>query len=239
MQPGYDFSLLDAPMSGPEAAARRREILGGRSILRDMSVLRGTLLAIMVLLGWPLIAVTVGVFVVSSLTWVFDRGPTADWGFGVPILLLVGLIEIAAGVVATRALFVPPVWRRWVRMHRFAEANGMSFIRRATQADLPGVEVEVAGVAVLEEVFSDPVAGLVLGNSGAGVGAQAFILVHPGGETPVPVDADPLDGFTVRETRDGRLATRYRPVPMRRSATLRRMFATAEYVRAGEFEAIR
>jgi hypothetical protein len=160
------------------------------------------------------------------------NGATADWGFGTPILILIALVAIAAVVLVTRLLLIPPAWGRWVRMQRFAEVNGMTFLRRASEAGMP---TAAFGAGALSDVFTDPITGVVLGNAGAGTGEQAFILIRPGGAALAPIDAQLLTGFTVREQPEGRLATNYRSVAMRDSVTVRRMFATADAVMRGEF----
>jgi hypothetical protein len=226
-----DFSPLDAPIRAAESAARRRSLLAGRSIFAELTVTRGMLLLGMVLLVWPLVLVSAGVVAWSTITWVARNGPTADWVLGTPVLALAVLTALAATVFATRLLIIPPAWGRWVRMQRFAEVNGMTFLRRAG-----GGGVATAGFdgGVLGDVFTDPATGIVLGNAGAGVGAQAFILIGPGAAELAPIDAQLFTGFTVREQPEGRLATRYRTVQMRDSVTVRRMYATADAVMRGQ-----
>ena len=231
MDRSYDFSPLDDGMTAAESVARRRAILGGRSVFAELGLTRGLLLLAMVVLVWPLLLASVGVVVMSTVNWLLWNGATADWGSGTPILILAILVAVAAVVLATRVLIIPPAWGRWVRMHRFAEVNGMTFVRRATgNPTTAGI-----GGGALVDVFTDPVAGIVLGNAGAGTGAQAFILIQPDGAALAPIDAQLFTGFTVRELPEGRLATRYRPVRMRDSVTVRRMFATAAAVMRGEF----
>lgn len=233
MDRSYDFSPLDAPMPPGESVARRRAMLAGRSPWTELTLTRGLLLMGMVLLVWPTVLLFGGALVVFLVSWVVSNGPTADWGFGAPLLLGAILVAIGISVVLTRLLIVPPVWGRWVRMHRFAELNGMTFLRRATG---DGAATAGLGAGMLNDVFTDPVAGVVLGNAGAGVGAQAFILVQPDGSGIAPIDAQPFDGFTIREQPEGRLATRFRPVRMRDSVTVRRMFATADLVMADAYD---
>jgi hypothetical protein len=227
----YDFSPLDGPMPAAESTARRKALLGGRSLIAELGLTRGALLLGLVLFVWPMLLLAVGTVITSTISWVVWNGATADWGFGTPILILVALVAIAAVVLVTRLLLIPPAWGRWVRMHRFAEVNGMTFLRRTSEAGMPTAPL---GAAALSDVFTDPVAGVVLGNAGAGTGAQAFILIQPDGAALAPIDAQLLTGFTVREQAEGRLATNYRPLPMRDSVTVRRMFATAEAVQRGE-----
>jgi hypothetical protein len=231
----YDFSPLDDPIPPGESAPRRRALLGGRSVFAELSLTRGLLLLGMAFLVWPTLALVGGTVLVFLVSWVTSNGPTADWGFGAPLLL--GAILVAAGlcVVATRLLFIPPAWGRWVRMHRFAELNGMTFLRRVPGGGLAGLP----GQGLLTDVFTDPVAGVVLGNAGTGAGAQAFILIQPGETGLAPIDAQLLGGFSIREQPEGRLATRFRAVQMRDAVTIRRMFATADAVMEGEFDAIR
>jgi hypothetical protein len=231
----YDFSPLDDPIPPGESAPRRRAMLDGRSVFAELSLTRGLLLIGMVFLVWPTLALFGGTILVFLVSWVTSRGPTADWGFGAPLLLGAILVAVGLCVVLTRLLLIPPAWGRWVRMHRFAEVNGMTFLRRATGG---GVATAGLGAGVLNDVFTDPVAGVVLGNAGAGVGAQAFILIQPDGSGLAPIDAQPLDGFTIREQPEGRLATRHRSVPMRDSVTVRRMFATADLVMADSYDAL-
>ena len=226
----YDFSPLDGPISAAESAARRKELLGGRSLIAELGLTRGALLLGMVLFVWPLLVLSVGTVITSTISWVIWNGATAEWGFGTPILILMALVAVAAVVLVTRLLLIPPAWGRWVRMQRFAEVNGMTFLRRANDAGGPASALDAAP---LTDVFTDPVTGVVLGNAGAGTGAQAFILIRPGGAALAPIDAQLLTGFTVREQPEGRLATGYRPLPMRDSVTVRRMFATARAVMAG------
>jgi hypothetical protein len=227
----YDFSPLDDPIPPGESLSRRREMLGGGR-WGEMSMLRLGLLLMMLFIVWPGVLVVVGVLLFSVLSWVAWNGPTQDWGWGTP--LLIGGIVVAVGlcVVLTRLILIPPTWGRWVRMHRFAEVNGMTFLRRVAGGGLAGLP----GQTVLSDVFTDPVAGVVLGNAGAGMGAQAFILIQPGETGLAPIDAQRFDGFSVREQPEGRLATRYRSVRMRDSVTVRRMFATADAVMADEYD---
>ncbi|WP_395638698.1 hypothetical protein [Pseudolysinimonas sp.] len=242
MDRAYDFTPLDAPLSSTESAARRRAILAGRSLIADLSFVRTLLLVGVAIFAWPAVLIFSVVTVNFVIGWVARNGPTAEWGAGTPLLLGAVVVAVGLCVVVTRLLLIPPAWGRWVRMHRFAEVNGMTFIRRATQADLPDAPIvapQAPGATLLSDVFSDPVAGIVLGNVGAGPGSQAFILMQPDGTGMAAIDALPFGGFTVRETPDGRVATRYRSVRMRDSVTVRRMFATADLVLAGEDDAIR
>lgn len=232
MERTYDFSPLDGPMTAAESAARRKALLGGRSLISELGLTRGMLLLGMVLFVWPMLLLSVGVVVTSTINWVIWNGATADWGFGTPILILIALVAIAAVVLVTRLLLIPPAWGRWVRMQRFAEVNGMTFLRRASEAGMPTAAL---GPAALTDVFTDPATGVVLGNAGAGTGAQAFILIRPGGAALAAIDAQLITGFTVREQPEGRLATNYRALPMRDSVTVRRIFATADAVMRGEF----
>ena len=195
MERSYDFSPLDGPMSAAESAGRRKSLLGGRWLIAELGLTRGILMLGMVLVVWPMLLLSVGVVVTSTISWVIWNGATADWGFGTPILILIALVAIAAVVLLTRLLLIPPAWGRWVRMQRFAEANGMTFLRRASMAGMPTAAL---GPAALSDVFTDPVAGVVLGNAGAGTGAQAFILIQPARAALAPIDAQLITGFTVR-----------------------------------------
>jgi hypothetical protein len=57
----YDFSPLDGPISAAESAARRKALLGGRSLIAELGLTRGMLLLGMVLVVWPMLLLSVGV----------------------------------------------------------------------------------------------------------------------------------------------------------------------------------
>ena len=240
--PEYDFRPLDGPMPAAEARARRSAILNGRSVFSAMDVEHWALLLLtpVLWLAWLFFVI---VLVPTVVLWGVDNGPSLDWYLGTALTILVGLGGGALCLLATRLCIIPPRWGRWVRMHRFAEVNGLTFIRMMPGVTLPP---EVAAPGFQEprifDSFADPETGFLLGNwvrptvSGRGLANwRAFILVPVALATgPVP-EPEPLsmpyDGFDVRVVDDIVYATKFPSVRMRRSETVRRMFATAAALR--------
>lgn len=235
-----DFSPLDGPLVAGEGRARRRALRNGRAAVAEFSLLQWLGL-VFVGFAWLVLVPTVVVLLSVTLEWFLERGPTPDYQLGAPLFIGGSAIALIGLVVLTRLLVLPPRWGRWVRMQRFAEAHDLVFVRRATRDDLPaGVANAEAGVGLLTDAFLDPASGMVVGNAGEGIGRQGFVLVPEG----APDDGDlapgeePLRGFDLVATRDGRLGLRHRSVG-RSSASIRRLFATADAVRRGDQAAIR
>lgn len=242
MRDAYDFSPLDAPMSRAEARARRRRILDGRSLLSATESEHQALLMLLVL-PWVAWLIVSAVLVNSLVTWVARNGPDGEWLLG--LVLAPIAVALTGGLLAllTRLCLIPPRWGRWVRMDAFAEANGLTFVRVRAGVDLPR-EVESAGAtAVAPRIFDafEDASGLLVGNwvrptpGARGLATWRAVVRVPeaSGELPA-VDAEPIDGFDVVQTIDGmRWSTRFPSVRMRRSVTVRRMFATASAVAAG------
>jgi hypothetical protein len=240
--PEYDFSPLDAPMSRSEAKARRVAILGGRSIFTAMDIEHWALLLLTPVLWLVWLFFVVGI-VPTVLFWYVNHGPSLDWFLGVLLAVVVGLGGGALCFFLTRLTVVHPRWRRWVRMHRFAEVNGLAFIRQMEGVTLPA-DVVSPGVQAprIFDAFSDPETGFMLGNwvrptiSGRGIANwRAFILLPVAlatGPVPVPEPLSmPYDDFQVSVVDAIAYATKFPSVRMRRSETIRRMFATAAAIR--------
>jgi hypothetical protein len=240
--PEYDFTPLDAPMSRAEARARRRAILEGRSVFSAMDIEHWALLLLTPVL-WLVWLFFVIALVPTVLLWWVTNGPSLDWFLGVLLTIVVGLGGGALCFFLTRWCVIPPRWGRWVRMHRFAEANGLTFIRMMHGVTLPdGVVAPGFQAPRIFDSFSDPSTGFMLGNwvrptiSGRGIANwRAYILLPVALATgPIP-EPEPLslpyDGFEVTVA-DGILyATKFPSARMRRSETIRRMFATAAALR--------
>ena len=237
-----DFSSLDAPMPAAEARARRAAILDGRSPFTAMDIEHWALLLLTPVL-WLVWLFFVIALVPSVLFWRFTHGPSLDWLLGVLLTIVVVLGGGAVCFFLTRLCIIPPRWGRWVRMHRFAEANGLTFIRMMPDVTLPA-EVVASGVRAprIFDSFSHPATGLMLGNwvrptiSGRGIANwRAFIALPVAlarGPIPEPEPSSPpYDGFEVTVVDDIVYATKFPSVRMRRSATVRRMFATAASLR--------
>lgn len=170
------------------------------------------------------------------------------------VLLLA--IAIGATVVGFGGSFAlswwcvhPPRWRRWVRMHRFAEVNGLEFVRVEEDIALPGSLVRPGPMRPrIFDSFVDPRTGLRLGNwvrptaTGRGLADWRAYIVIPAHGVEADDDrarhlvrrAATLAGvdwgldFTA-EVADGVLvAVRFPSVRMRRTATIRAMFALAD-----------
>lgn len=242
----YDFTPLDGPMPADEARARRRALRQGRSVLRELSLMRGLALMFMGFV-WLWVVPIVFVLGFSIVGWFVQNGPTPDFVVGAPLLVVGALAVVALCVVLTRWCVLPPRWGRWVRMHRFAEHNDLEFVRFSRpEPGVRGLAENTAGLDLMSDAFVDPLAGVVLGNAGVGAGTQAFVLLTdaPGGrgvsdDEPLAAGEQPLDGFTVSRTARGLLAVRFTRARMRDSDTIRRMFATADALRRGDHAAIR
>jgi hypothetical protein len=234
-----DFSPLDGPLVAGEGRARRRALRNGRAAVAEFSLVQWLGL-VFVGFAWLVLVPTVVVLLGVTLEWFLERGPTPDYQLGAPLFVGGSAIALIGLAILTRLLVLPPRWGRWVRMQRFAEANDLVFVRRATRDDLPaGVANAEAGVGLLTDAFLDPATGIVAGNAGEGIGRQGFVLVPDGApdDDLAPGEA-PLRGFDLVATRDGRLGLRHRSVG-RSSAGIRALFATVDAVRRGDRTAIR
>ncbi len=235
-----DFSPLDGPLEAGEGRARRRMLRGGRSAVSEFTLAQWLAL-VFVGFAWLVVLPVIGVVMYAAVDWLGTRGATPDFQSGMPLLTGGSAIAILALVLLTRWAVLPPRWGRWVRMQRFAEANGLTFIRRATRGDLPTAVVAADGdVGLLTDAFVDPDSGIVAGNAGEGMGRQAFVLVPDAAprDGALAPGEEPLPGFDLVPTARGRLALRHRGVG-RSSESIRRLFATVDAVRRGDQAAIR
>jgi|GEM_PF-2951266 hypothetical protein len=234
-----DFAPLDGPLDAGEAKARRRALRNGRSAAYELT-LNQWLGLFFVGFAWLLVLPIIGIALYASLDWLRTRGATPDFIAGVPWLTGGSVVAVVGLIVGTRYTLVPHRWDRWVRMQRFAEANGLLFIRRATSDELPvGIAAGERGVGLLSDAFVGPATGVVVGNAGEGLGRQGFVLVPSGiPDGDFAPGEEPLTGFDVVPTRDGLLALRHRSVG-RSSASIRRLFATADAVRRGDWTGLR
>lgn len=224
-----DFSPLDGPLDAGEARARRRALRDGRAAVSELT-LDQWLGAVFVGFAWLVLVPVIGIALYASVDWLLTRGATPDFIAGVPWLTGGSIVALIGLAVATRYVLIPHRWDRWVRMQRFADANGLQFLRRQTRDD---------GAGVLSDAFVHP-SGLVVGNSGEGLGRQGFVLVPSGvtGDGELAPGEEPLTGFDLVPTRDGLLALRHRSVG-RSSSSIRRLFATADAVRRGDQPGVR
>lgn len=136
--PPYDFSGLHRPMSRRESRERQRRILGGAPLWRALEIEHVAALAVVggINLFVVIPAALVAAFAaVAASAWVTSPADVAGM-----LLLLVGAPLAAAAIAyfSMRALLIPPRWRAWVRMHRFAEENGLEFVREAEGVRIPG-----------------------------------------------------------------------------------------------------
>ena len=237
-----DFGPLDGPMPAAEARARRAAILNGRSPFSAMDIEHWALLLLTPVL-WLVWLFFVIALVPTVLFWWVNNGPSLEWFLGVLLTIAVGLGGGALCFFLTRLCIIPPRWGRWVRMHRFAEANGLTFIRMMPGVTLPA-EVVAPGFQAprIFDSFSHPETGFMLGNwvrptiSGRGIANwRAFILLPvslASGPIPEPEPLSlPYEGFEVSVVDGIVYATKFPSVRMRRSETVRRMFATAASLR--------
>jgi hypothetical protein len=240
--PEYDFRPLDGPMPAAEARARRAAILNGRSVFSAMDIEHWAFLLLTPVLWLVWLFFVIGL-VPTVLLWWVNHGPSLDWYLGTALTIVVLLGGGLLCVLATRLCIIPPRWGRWVRMHRFAEVNGLTFIRMMHGVTLPP-QIASSGFHAprIFDAFSDPETGFMLGNwvqptnSGRGVANwRAFILVPVAladGPVPQPEPLSmPYDGFDVTVVDGIVYATKFPSVRMRRSETVRRMFATAASLR--------
>ncbi|MEO5535983.1 MAG: hypothetical protein ABIR17_12730 [Pseudolysinimonas sp.] len=257
---GYDFSSFDEPMSRAESARRRREILQGRSIFSAMESEHQAALMLMVV-PWFLVGVvvfSVWSTALSSLTAYaagYYRFTGSELVLTIVLAIVVTVVGVAGCVFLTRLCIIPPRWRDWVRIYRFAELNGMRFIRVQPGVELPPALVKPrSGATRIFDTLVDERIGLTVGNwvrptsTGRGIADwRSFILVRT---TCADVDyRDPMALGIVASAEtaldDPRLADfeiqvgagqlsavkGLPPVRMRSAATIRRMLEYAEALR--------
>jgi hypothetical protein len=166
--PPYDFSALHRPMSSRETRERRRAILAGRSLWSALEVEH---FAGIIVVGGLNLLVVIPVAVVSVLAAFSAAGAVQSAGDVAAIALLTVVVPIAAAAIvyfSMRALLIPPRWRAWVRMHRFAEENGIEFVREEGGVRLPGTLVprRTGGIGPtrLYGGFRDAARGITLGD---------------------------------------------------------------------------
>lgn len=163
----YDFSGLRGPMTRAEARERRRRILAGRSLWSALEIEHWAGLFVVggvaLFLLLPAVVVLVIALVVSAP---FAQTPGEQAG---AVLVGVGApaLATAATYFSIRALLIPPRWRAWVRMHRFAEQNGLEFVREEIGTDLPGTLRPQRTSFLpprLYDAIRDPARGIVVGD---------------------------------------------------------------------------
>jgi len=163
----YDFSGLHRPMSASEVRQRRRAILAGRSL---WSVLELEHIAGLIAVGGLGLTIVLPAGFVAGVSAITSARLARTPGEGLAVVLLATLAPIAAValvVFSMRALLIPPRWRAWVRMHRFAEENGIEFIREERGVKVTGRLVAIRGSiapARLYGAFRDHARGITLGD---------------------------------------------------------------------------
>lgn len=162
----YDFSGLHRPMSRREARDRRRSILAGGSLWRVLEVEH--VAALIVVGGINLffvipIAVLLAVSALAAAPAVQNAADVA----GMILLLMAPLAAAAIVYFSMRSILIPPRWRAWVRMHRFAEENRLEFVREQEGVRIPGSLTPTRSSfrpPRLYGGFRDPQRGIMLGD---------------------------------------------------------------------------
>lgn len=134
----YDFSGLRRPMSRHEARERRRTLLAGKSLWTTLEVEHA---AGVIVVGGINLFMVIPVAVASAVSAMFATDALRSGADVVGWLLLVLGVPLAAAAIvyfSMRAVLIPPRWRAWVRMHRFAEENGIEFVREEEGFEVRG-----------------------------------------------------------------------------------------------------
>lgn len=124
----YDWSSFERPMSRAEARQWRNTLRAGKSYFRYMEIEH---FAGLIILGGLSLFTAVPAalllpFSVASAIHLITT-PGEVWGaVGVGVVLPIALL--AAAYFGMRALIIPPRWRSWVLMARFAQDNRITFI---------------------------------------------------------------------------------------------------------------
>lgn len=115
-------------MGRAEAREWRKTLRGGRSYFRFMEIEHFAGLMVVGGLSLILVLPTAALMPISVLFSLhLVKTPGEAWGaFALGIPLPIALL--AAVYFVIRALIIPPRWRRWVRMARFAQDNRITFI---------------------------------------------------------------------------------------------------------------
>lgn len=252
---GYDFAPLTARMGPREVARRRREMLAGRSAFTAMDIEHWVLL---ILSAFPWF---VSAFFVVALWMMFASVPQSPGEFVLLLALAIGATVVGFGGSFLLSWWCvhPPRWRPWARMHRFAEANGLEFIRMREGVELPGSLVAPKPrTPRIFDSFRDPRTRLELGNwVRPSIGGRrladwrAYVVL----DAP-PRDTEPDEGAMRRLVRRAAVhagvdwgldfraefagsrlvAVRFPSVRMRRTGTIRAMFALADGFRRAMLE---
>lgn len=122
----YDWSSFERPMARAEARAWRASIRGRRSYFSFLEIEHVTGLIVLV----PLVLLAsapVLLLPIAVVTSLHLATSALDVVGGVALGVLVPILFFAAAFVAIRALIIPPRWRAWVRMARFAHENRIAF----------------------------------------------------------------------------------------------------------------
>lgn len=124
----YDWSSFERPMGRAEARELRKTLRGGKSYFRFMEIEQFA--GLIVLGGIALFmivpaAVVLPISVVSSFHLVKTPGEALG---AVGLGLVLPIVLFAAVYFGIRALIIPPRWRAWARMARFAHDNRITFI---------------------------------------------------------------------------------------------------------------
>lgn len=163
----YDFSGLHRPMSRSEARERRRAVLAGKSLWSALEIehYAGVIVVggihLFLLIPASVVLVIAAVLAADAVRSVSDA---VGW-----VLIVVGVPLAVAAVVffSMRLLLIPPRWRAWVRMHRFAEENGIAFVREELGVQVRGSLVPQRRSFLpprLYDGFRDEARGIILGD---------------------------------------------------------------------------
>ncbi|AYF98654.1 hypothetical protein [Protaetiibacter intestinalis] len=162
----YDFSGLTRPMARPEVRARRRAILAGKSYFSALEIEHA---AGLLVVGGICLLMLIPTAVVLAVSGIAAAHLVSNAGEAVGLVAVVVGAPLAAAAItyfSIRALVIPPRWRAWVRMHRFAEENGLEFVREESGVRYPIAARTPAswGPPRLYGAFRDHARGITLGD---------------------------------------------------------------------------
>jgi hypothetical protein len=163
----YDFSGLHRPMSRQESRARRRSILAGKSLFSALEIEHW---AGLIVVGGINLFMVIPVAVIVAIGGILAVPFVQNVGDVLALVLLVVVVPLAAAAIvffSMRALLIPPRWRAWVRMQRFAEENGLEFVREQIGADVPSALIPKRHSMLPPRIygaFRDAARGILVGD---------------------------------------------------------------------------
>lgn len=178
-----DFAPLTTPVSREEIAAFKRETkagVGGYSAISAASIVKTVITIILLIVFVALFGSTIFSIVVSS------DGLMSE---SVTLVVVVVVAVIVGAFLVIRRLVSRGTWRRWLKLTRFATANGLGYAANASSPGYPGSIFSVGKAQqVPEHLYRSGSHFLDLGNYRYTTGSGKSKTTHDWGYLAIKLD---------------------------------------------------